>query len=266
MKKALKRKNMYRLLVLAAVLFLMLGWVAFSGTGHESKSSFVYRIALDSNWSPIDFMGKEQQIAAFSEELIRSISDEEELQVSFFNTGANALIGGLNSGQFDVILSGMPPVPSTEKLYVYSQPYYHYGPVLVVETKSDFSHPKQLDGKIIGIERGSPALFNLTIDPRTTLVSYENILEAFEAMTRGEIDGVILNAMPAYLYAQSLYTGNIKVISKPLTIDALRLIARRNRPGADLIESFNKGLEKMKADGRYDALLKRWGLPNQDVK
>ncbi len=266
MKKALKRKNMTRLLIVAGVLMFLLGWVAFSGPGSDSSAGIVYRIAKDPTWYPIDFMSKEQEIAAFSDELIRSVADEEDMRVSFASTGSNALLGGLNSDQYDLILTGVPPTPSTEKLFVYSNSYYDYGPVVVVSNKSTFTDPKQLDGRIVGVERGSATVVNLAIDPRTTLVAYDNILDAMEALTKGEIDGVILNVLPAYLYAQSLYTGNLKIISKPLSDDGLRLVARRNRPGVDFVEAFNKALEKMKTDGRYEALLQRWGLPNPDMK
>ncbi len=263
-KKVLKRKNLSRLLILAALLLLIMGWVEFGGSEHES-SLVVFRVARDPIWNPIDFMGKEREMTAFSDELIRSIAEEEGMRVSFATTGANALFGGLLSDQFDVILTGAPPSPFAESQFVYSVPYFRYGPVVVVSSKSSFTNHKQLEGKILGAERGAATVFNLAVDPKTTIVPFDNIIDALEELSFGDIDGVILNVLPASLYTQSLFRGNIRVISSPLTQEGLRLVAQRNKIGAKFVGKFDHGLKKMKKDGRYDALLKRWGLPDPEL-
>ena len=260
----LKGKNVYRLFIAVAIVLLAIAWIAFSGSGHEAKGVVVYRIARDPIWNPIDFMGKEREVTAFSDELIRSIAEEEGMRVSFASTGASALLGGLTSDQYDAILTGVLPSPTTEEEFLYSKTFYRYGPVVVVSSDSTVTDLKGLEGKIVGVERGASTIFNLPIGPKISLVGYDNILDALDAMSRGKIDAVILNMMPAYLYAQSLFRGNVRPITAPLSDEGLRLVALHDTPGAEFIDAFNKGLEKMKSDGRYDALLKRWGLPNPE--
>ncbi|MCB1118917.1 MAG: hypothetical protein KDK65_03060, partial [Chlamydiia bacterium] len=57
----------------------------------------------------------------------------------------------------------------------------------------------------------------------------------------------------------------LKVSSKPLTIEGVRLVVLKGSEAEELVPVFNNGLEKVKQSGAYLELLKRWGFTNGNI-
>ena len=80
-------------------------------------------------------------------------------------------------------------------------------------------------------------------------------------MSNKVIDGMILDVIPAYEYTRNgIYRDQLKIVSKPLTNEGLRLIAKNNPESKKLIEHFNEGLKAMKKNDIYSQLLLKWEL------
>lgn len=72
---------------------------------------------------------------------------------------------------------------------------------------------------------------------------------------------MILNVIPAHEYTKNgIYLNQLKIASKPLTNEGLRLIAKNNSESKKLLEQFNEGLKALKKNGTYNQLLLKWGL------
>jgi polar amino acid transport system substrate-binding protein len=57
-----------------------------------------------------------------------------------------------------------------------------------------------------------------------------------------------------------LFPGKLKVATPQLIDLGIRLIARKDEQGEHLVEHFNQGLAKVKEEGEYERLFKRWEL------
>lgn len=92
------------------------------------------------------------------------------------------------------------------------------------------------------------------------MIPYENTVAALEQMQAGNISAVIMEAPLAYALTRGIYQGKIKVVSRPLTDETIRLIARDETRGSHLIDSFDVGLDKFLKDGTYKNLIEKWEL------
>lgn len=225
----------------------------------------VYRVARDPRWLPLRLMGKEKSFHGFHDELLSEIASNEGFRVEFFGVATNNLFSRLRRKSFDAILTSQVPRRWRNDVFVLSMPMYRTGPVLIVSAGSDVSTIEEMEGKSIGIEIGSRVAFNIQENPTLIITPFKNILLALESLTNGQIDGVVMEAIPAYIYVNSFYRGKIKITTSPLNRDAVHLVALDIPEGVRLIERMDQGLEALKESGVYDSLLIKWGLINPEL-
>lgn len=224
----------------------------------------VYRIARDKTWYPIQLYDKERNLMAFTDEMLVAISKLEKIQMELFLVGPDNLFMGLDNEQYDGVLSSLQPNSHNRDQYLFSDPFYKLGPVLIVHEGSTAKSLGDMENKIIGIRTGSSVVFNIEQYPEIIIRSYESPLLGLMDLDKNVIDGVILDALTAYIYTSGLFAKRLKIVGTPLTDIGLRLLTRHSSP--DLIKHFNSGLKQLKVDGTYDQLINKWGLFNTELR
>lgn len=257
------RRNKKTLLILLALVILMAlaqFWF-FTHSDGEPGEPPSYVVARDPTWFPYDFMGKERQVAAFSDELLRAIASTEKIRIQIYGASSNALFAGLDNDSYEGVLTPAEPRRTAGKPYLYSNPYYRFGPVLVVRKNAAINNLKQLKGSAIGVLRGIyTQLDGQENGADYTFIPYDNVLIALQHLSEGVVDGAIIDTLPAYAYTQSIFTDKLKIATPPLTEEGLRLVVSHDKEGTALLSRFTEGLQKLKSDGTYNAILKKWGL------
>lgn len=257
------KKYIYILALMLAVAFV--GGITFLFFSNQPSSLKIYTIGVDETWYPLDLYGRAPYFSGFSKELVRTITAEHNYEISFASAGADALVPELQNGDYDGILSSVDPDILDKTNYILSNPYYLLGPVLLVSQSSHIQSLKDLDGKTIGLINSEVPLSALDKYPSVNFVFYDwdDRFKLLNDVGTGVIDGMVMNAIPAYEYAESgLYQDQLKIASMPLSNEGLRLVMLNNPSSQEFIDQFNEGLEKLKKNGAYDRLLKKWYLFN----
>lgn len=222
----------------------------------------VYRIARDPAWAGLTIRGRESNLLGFSDRLLDDIARKKGFRIEFYASPTNNLVQGLHDDIFDAIFIDMPPTISNKEKFIFSEPFYPLGPVLVVDSNATQEHLEDFAGKTIGIYRNSNLLIQGRIPKNILVYPYDSINVAIDDLIRDRIDAVIMDFFYAYALQSGFYSGKIKVIPHVLTNEALRLVAMKNDHMEPLIEAFNQGLKLDKTDGTYYNLLKNFNLPN----
>lgn len=243
--------QVYKFLIFFLSLFLF-------GCG-DNKDEIVW-IARDASWYPLNLMGKADNLSGFTDDLMADIADREKLQIQILTTSTNDEMGGLQEGRYTGIITSMIPDSMNQQTYSFSDTFYPIGPVLVVQNSSDIKQLSDMKGKLVGIETGSLFIFNVERYPNISITPYENILFALENLSKGQIDGVIMDSIAADIYTSSFYKGRLEIASGVLTQGGLRLMVLKNTQGEDLITRFNEGLHFIQQNGKYKILLEKWSL------
>ncbi|MBA2368488.1 MAG: amino acid ABC transporter substrate-binding protein [Candidatus Protochlamydia sp.] len=221
-----------------------------------------YIIGQDERWTSIDVMNKERELAAFNIELLTAIAHEEKMRLTLKPTAGNLLLGRLNNRELDGISSNLEPTMMNQLTYLFSEPYFPTGPVLIISAREKLKGWNENADKIVAVQAKSPAILNLEKDPTIHIKLYNNILRALADLDDQKIDGAVFPALPSYVYTNTFYEGKLKVATAPLNNEGLRLIALKDERGKELIESFNEGLQKIRENGVYQDLLTEWGFIN----
>lgn len=251
----------------AVVLILALVGLIFAVracSAHFLWEPPIYRIAIDKTWYPIQLFDKERNMQAFASELLLAIAKKENIRIEIFFAGSDNMFLGLNNSQFDGVLSPLQPGVFNRESYIFSDPFYKLGAVLVVSDSSNVKSLSDMGGKIIGIRSDASLVFNINQFPEIILKSYDNSLIALMDLEKNTIDGVILDALSASIYTSGIFAKRLKIVGSPLTDIGLRLITRHNQE--KLIEHFNAGLKALKSNGTYNEMIYKWGLFNPEIR
>jgi ABC-type amino acid transport substrate-binding protein len=247
--------------LIAALSFLILALIMRScSVNRNEKTSF--RIGRDNHRYSIKLMEKERSVGGFSDDLLTAIANEEKIHFTLFKVPYEQQLAKLILGQVDGVISSLQPVSQSNKSFLFSDPYFLVGPVLIVAKETELGDFDGTAPKVVGIIDQSAAILEVAKKKSIRLQLYEDGLRALADLKNGRIDGVILSALPAYIYTRTFYSGQLKVVTAPLTDEGLHLIALNDDEGKILVEHFNRGLSYLKENNLYDELLNKWGLIN----
>ncbi len=227
----------------------------------ENSPSKQYRVGVDPSWYPLELKEREQQLTAFSTELLTEIGKEEKIPFVKMTVSWDNLMLGLQKGKYEGILSSMPPYLFNQKQFAFSDVYLHLGPVLVVPKGSKIDALDQLSGKEVGVILGSGDTLLLEKIPGAMARDYDSIPKALNALSANAIDAAIIDVLSATAYCRDLYQEKLEIVTPPLNDYGLRLITPYGK-SPEMVEEFNQGLKALKASKKYDELLNRWSLGN----
>lgn len=218
-----------------------------------------YKVARDPSWYPLNLMGKGASVLGFTDDVVREIAEEKDLPISLYLSSWASLEEGLKQKRFDAIISPIPPILGFEKAYSFSDPILLLGPVLLVHVHTIVNSLDDMKGKEIAIQTGSSEVFVLEKLPDINIRNYDSLPKALEDLAAEKIDGVLMPILPATSYVHDLYLGQLKIVTPPLTQEALRLITLKDEYPR-LLSAFNKGLQELQSTNQYKDLLKKWYL------
>ncbi len=250
------------ILLISTAIILIIGFflLIIYGIAPTNLKKKIYYIGIDTTWYPLDLRGKEKNMEGFAGDLLQKISENQGFRLRFITVGPNALFDGLNIGSYRGVLSSLTPNFIHKKRYKFSDPFYLVGPVLLTHIDSNVSSYEEMKGKIIGIERKSLNVFEIEKPVEVVLIPYETASEALENLDNNAIDGVIIDALRAHVWADGFYNERLRVATSPLNNQGLRLITLKGPESIKLIFMLNEGLKQIKEDGTYDKLIDKWDL------
>jgi polar amino acid transport system substrate-binding protein len=244
---------------ISLLLFLLL-----SCCGGKSKS-YQYEIALDASWYSLEAPGRSTNLTAFTAELIEAIGKIERTSIAVYRRSWNNLMYGLQDNEYNAICSTLQPYLFYEKLYDFSDLFLMTGPVLVTPAKGPAQTLDKMSGKIIGIVQGSNSALILEKYPNIIQRTYAALQDALNDTSQGAIDGTMADILTAEAFTRDLFQGRLKISTPPLTQQGVRIVAVRGRSG-ELIRIFNRGLKRLKDNGTYSKLAKKWNLAEPIAK
>ncbi len=238
---------------------LICSLILLVGCGGNSKSK-QYLVGIDASWHSVDLEGKENNVTAFSTDLLQEIGRVQKIFFSKVTVSSwDNLIPGLKNKHYDAILSSITPYNFNLDTYDFSNVYLPTGPVLIVSTLSSITSLDELKGKEIAVQPGLSGINILEKYPGILIRNYQSVPTALNDILDETVDGALVDSLLAYSYVQELYKGQLKIVTPPLNDAGLRFIMLH---GAEKngIKEFDAGLEKLKKSGVYDQLLKKWSL------
>ena len=223
--------------------------------GCTSSSRGALKIGIDPDWYLADFGLQTAYVNGYTEDVLLELSRYSGMQFELIRTNWDNLLDGIRDGKYEAVVSTLPLYEYNLAKYDFSENFLSTGPVLIVPYQSNQTSLEQLEGDLVGVITGDPAELILAKHPTIVIRKFSSIPELLEAVALGDIEGALLDYIPAVNYISDLYVEVLQIAGKPLTNDGIHLIGKK---GA--INAFNKNLKSILKTKKLQKLQQKWSI------
>lgn len=190
-----------------------------------------------------------------SKQLAKDILGDEK-KAEFKEVTSKTRIPMLQNGDIDAITATMTITAERKKEVDFSDVYFEAGQSLLVKKGSSIKSTEDLGkgSKVLAV-KGSTSSQNIREKaPDASVLEFENYAEAFTALKAGQGDA--LTTDNAILYGMADENKQYQLTGETFTDEPYGIAVKKGQSG--LVKEINASLKKMKADGRYEKIYKKW--------
>jgi polar amino acid transport system substrate-binding protein len=232
--------------------------------GLPAQAQQTLKVGSTPTGTPFTFLDtKTNTIQGVMVDLITEIGKDAGFAVQIEPMQFSTLIASLTSNKIDIISAAMYITAPRKEVIDFSEAVYTYGEGLIVPKADpkDYTGLDDFKGQVVGAQVGTAYVDALK---KTNLFSevkvYDTIVDILRDVNTGRLkagfgDFPIL----AYNLQQGMFPEARLVKSYKSTIVGSVGIGVRKSDG-ELLRKINASLDKLKADGRLNKILAKWGL------
>jgi polar amino acid transport system substrate-binding protein len=214
----------------------------------------VLKVGTDATFPPMEFSENGKR-TGFDIDLVDAMAKAMGKQVEWVDIDFKGLIPGLISKRFDMAVSAIYITDERKKVVDFTDPYYAGGLVAMVKDGSSIKKLSDLSGKKVTVQVGTKSVGYLQEHfPKVERVEVEKNQEMFNLVDIGRADAAVTGKPAAYQYVRT--RGGLRVLDEQLTTEEYGMALRKDTP--ELTKAVNAALAKLKADGTYAAIVKKW--------
>lgn len=234
----------------------------------------VLKLAADFSASPNQFLDDAGKEDGLNVALCTQMADELGVTIEWTNLGFDALIPGLQAGQYDALCTSVFVTAAREEV-MNMVPYVQWGNTIGVQAadaddyecdEADAPCWDLFSGKTVAAPAGGSEVkqleaANADLSEPMTIQTFDSNVQVYQALQNGSVDAAFVNDPQFAFYNKNnndefsaVFTG---VGSTPLALTTLK-------DNVTLAEAFETGLAAMEDDGTYDTILEEWGITGVD--
>ena len=241
-------------IVLAFVLL-----VSMAACGTTSDKNFV--IATDKGFSPFEFQDADGNIVWIDMDILAAIAEDQGFTYDLQYIGWDAAIAACQAGQADGMIAGASITDERKANgWTFSNGYYDATQGMAVEKDSAITGFADLAGKKVAVKNGTMSnqyAESIKDQYGFEVVTFATSPDMYQAVTGGQVDAC-LDDTPILKY--NIKTGELdmKFVEGTENDPAQYGFAIFDESKQELIDLFNKGLENIKANGKYDEIIAKY--------
>jgi polar amino acid transport system substrate-binding protein len=227
------------------------------------RAAKVLKVGTETEFAPFDYIDAGKHVG-LNVDLFDEIGKELGVRIEWVALPWAGVLPGLESSKFDMVAGPAIITKARLQRYVFSVPFAEATVGLLKKTSDKtLNKPADIAGKAVGSGTASNQLAQLkeyaaTLSPPATVRDYAGANEGLADVAAGRI----------VAYAISLPNGAAAAKARPEMFEMVAptfgvksyfgYIGRKDADSASLMQAVDSVLNKMKADGRLEALQKKW--------
>ncbi len=189
------------------------------------------------------------EIVGLDMDIVAEVAKDLGVELSVKTTPFEGIQSGadLDTGNCDVVASGITITPEREAKIDFSEPYFDADQGLLVPEGSDLSDVESLAGKRIGVQQATTGE-TWAQDNGLETVQFEDLGLQIQALKTGQIDAVVNDIAVLGPYG----TDGFEVATTFPTGEQYGLGVKKGSTA--LLDSVNATLDRIREDGTYDTI------------
>ncbi|MBK7950160.1 MAG: transporter substrate-binding domain-containing protein [Deltaproteobacteria bacterium] len=253
---ALRLPTPRMLLLLIAALSL----TALACASSKAPGGRALRVGVAPGFAPVVFE-QDGEIVGIEPDLARSLGERLGRRVVFERFREDELLGALERGDVDVVMSGLSITPERETRVLFATPYMQSGQLALIRA-ADLArfgriHTLRRPGARVGYQSGTTGeRFVATELSLATSFAFDDVEAGLRSLRAGRIDFFVHDAPTVWRIAGDPAQRDLHGLYQLLTDESLAWAVRRG--DAALESQLDQAVAEWTRDGRIEAVIDRW--------
>ncbi len=255
----LTRSSLKKLLSIFSLILLCFFFYADNANANARNS---ITVGTSTTMPPFGLMDKKNnKITGYSIDYVNAVAQAAGLQVREIKDYLwKDIFNALYNGEVDLVASSVTVTEARKELMLFTLPYFTNHLTLVVHKNSSINSFADIARKKIGATAGgSIASVGIPrLNPNATVVPFESIGFAAEALRLGEIDGFVADELLALFYAVQSphYAKYLKIGAVDTAFDQFAIAVRID--DYYLLDKLNEAIEIINQNGTAEKIYNDW--------
>ena len=236
--------------VLAAAMIVTLG-----ACGKNESKKETYTIATDTAFAPFEFE-QDGEFIGIDVDLMAAIAADQGFTYELQRLGFDAAVQALEAGQADATIAGMSITEEREKKFDFSNAYFDSGVVMGIaadnETVTSYA---DLSGQKVAVKTGTEgAAFaeSIAAEYGFETIYFNDSPTMYDDVKTGN-SIACFEDYPVLGFGVKNNNG-LKIVTEKEAGNSYGIAVQKGE-NKELLEMLNKGLENIRANGKYDEIL-----------
>lgn len=212
-------------------------------------------VATDTAFVPFEYKEGDKYVG-FDIDLWDALAKDIGVAYKLQPMDFGGIIPGLQTGQIDVGLAGITIKDERKKVIDFSDGYYDSGFLLMVPVDSTIKSAADLAGKKLAVKTGTSATDYAKENFKDTeLRLFPNSDNAYLEVVTGRADAAMHDTPNVLYFIKENGKGKVKSAGKQMMAHQYGIGFPK---GSDLVGKVNASLAKLKKNGTYNKIYKKW--------
>jgi len=223
----------------------------------EGRANDVIRVAGDINYPPYEFLDQNGVYRGFNVDMLNAVFLELEMDYELIPMKWEEAQQSLRRGEVDMI-QGMIRTPEREGYYLFAEPLVTNSQAIFVRKDNQFiAALGDLKGRAVTFQLGDVAEEILSWEPGVEALGFSDQERALADVLAGHADAFVGNRLTAIYYLQKMRRlEDMKIVGEPMAVTDYGMAVNPDHP--ELLEMLNGAIKRVKTDGTYDRIYKKW--------
>ncbi|HJV46419.1 MAG TPA: basic amino acid ABC transporter substrate-binding protein [Bacillota bacterium] len=200
------------------------------------------------------------KIVGFDVDLINAVAKAENLQVKVQHTPWDAMFDAIDHDKANVAIAAITVNDERKQKYDFSDSYFEAKQFILVPKDSTVAKLDDLKGKKIGVQTattGEKVLQDRFGKTYEGIKGFDDIPAAIDDLTTKRLDAVVVDKAVVLEYVKKIGSQKFKIVDdSSIQPEYYGILVKKGN--SELLSKINDGLKKIKQDGTYDQISKKY--------
>ena len=229
----------------------------------ETKEESILKVGMELKWPPFETIDNNGNAVGISVDMAEELGKFLGKKVEIIDTPFGSLIPALETNKIDIIIASMSITEERAKKINFSDPYFYFSLVTLVNKESNINNKKELFERE-GLRFVGPKSFVALSIPaekanKPILREFDDKSSAVLEVVQGKADAFIVDPISASEFNQ-IYPNQTDIIWEPIMQSPIGMGVRKT--DTELLNKLNDFIKNLENNGVYEKLAEKYHFCN----
>jgi polar amino acid transport system substrate-binding protein len=222
----------------------------------------VYSVGMDASYAPFEYLNNKHEVQGFDVDVLTAVAEKEGLKLRFVNTPWEGIFASLAQGDRDILASAITITDERKQSVDFSDPYFEARQLIAIPAgEKGIRNFHDLKSRRVAVQSGTTGdevVQKLKGRTSPDIKRFESMPLALKELESGGVDAVVGDNGVVTNYVENNPGSGIAMIEDAGSFAPEYYGFAVRKGNAVLLARLNAGLAAIRADGRYEAIYKKY--------